>query len=170
MSKGDTEIGKNELQKGLVSIIEELKEEPGALLPILHNIQSLFGYVPEESIPLIAGTLNISRADVHGVISFYHHFRRTKPGNHVIQVCRAESCQAMGSMALEQHVKKVLAIDYHETTENGKFSLEPVYCLGNCACSPSIAIADEVYGDMNTDKFDQLFNSLFFTPAKAGEI
>lgn len=170
MSKGDTGIGINELQNGILSIIEELKEQPGALLPILHNIQSLFGYVPEESIPLIASTLNISRADVHGVISFYHHFRRTKPGRHVIQVCRAESCQAMGAAALERHVKSILAIDYHETTKNGKFSLEPVYCLGNCACSPSIAIADEVHGDMDADKFDQLYNSLFFTPGKAGAL
>jgi formate dehydrogenase subunit gamma len=168
MSKGDDETGKNDLQKGLLNIIEELKEQPGALLPILHNMQSLFGYVPEESIPLIASTLNISRADVHGVISFYHYFRRTKPGTHVIQVCRAESCQAMGSAALERHVKQMLEIDYHETTENGNFSLEPVYCLGNCACSPSIAIADEVFGDMDADKFDELYNSLLFIPAKVG--
>ena len=170
MSTGDTGISKNDLQKGLLSIIEELKEQPGALLPILHNIQSLFGYVPEEAVPLIADTLNISRADVHGVISFYHYFRNTKPGKYTIQVCRAESCQAMGSVALERHVKHVLAIDYHETTKNGKFSLEPVYCLGNCACSPSIAIADEVHGDMDADKFDQLYNSLFFTTEKAGAL
>jgi formate dehydrogenase subunit gamma len=170
MSRGDSGTGENDLQKGLLSIIEELKEQPGALLPILHNIQSLFGYVPEEAVPLIASTLNLSRADVHGVISFYHHFRQTKPGTHVIQVCRAESCQAMGSVALERHIKNILDIDYHQTTKNGKFSLEPVYCLGNCACSPSIAIADEVYGEMDTDKFDQLLDSLLFRPAKAGAI
>lgn len=175
MSKGDSGNDNNDLQKGLLNIIEELKEQPGALLPILHNIQSLFGYIPEDAIPLIASTLNISRADVHGVISFYHHFRRTKPGTHVIQICRAESCQAMGSVALERHVKSILGIDYHQTTKNGKFSLEPVYCLGNCACSPSIAISDEVYGDevygdMDADKFDQLFNYMLFTPEKAGAL
>ena len=170
MSNGESGTDKNALPKGLLSIIEELEVQPGALLPILHNIQSLFGYVPEDAIPLIASTLNISRADVHGVISFYHHFRSTKPGTHVIQICRAESCQSMGSVALERHVKRILGIDYHETTKNGKFSLEPVYCLGNCACSPSIAIADEVHGDMDAEKFDQLFNYMLFTPAKAGAL
>ncbi len=168
MTKGEAEIGNSEQHSRLLSIIDDLKEQPGALLPILHNIQSLLGYVPKEVIPHIASALNISRADVHGVITFYHHFRRTQPGKHVIQVCRAESCQAMGAVALEQHVKKVLAIDYHETTENGRFSLEPVYCLGNCACSPSIAVADHVYGDMDIEKFNQLFSSLNRVPTKAG--
>lgn len=144
----------------ILDIITRLKDQPGALLPMLHNIQSALGFVPEAAVPLIARVLNISRADVHGVISFYHHFRSTKPGNYVIQVCRAESCQAMGSRVLEQHVKKTLAIDYHQTTKNGNFTLEPVYCLGNCACSPSIAIANDVYGEMNEEKFDQLIDSL----------
>ena len=170
MSKGDSGNDKNDLQEGLLNIIDSLKNKPGALLPILHDIQSSFGYVPEESIPHIANALNISRADVHGVISFYHHFRSTKAGTYVVQVCRAESCQAMGSVALEKHIKEILAIDYHQTTKDGKFSLEPVYCLGNCACSPSIAISDEVYGDMDLEKLDKIFDSLslLVTPDKVG--
>lgn len=130
------------------------------LLPVLHAIQKSLGYVPEQSVPLIAEQLNMSRADVFGVISFYHHFRSSKPGAHVIQVCRAESCQAMGSVALEQHVKETLNIDYHQTTEDGLFSLEPVYCLGNCACSPSIGVANDVFGEMDMHKFDRLITDL----------
>lgn len=170
MINGDSRITHEAQQDKLSSLIEGLTDEPGALLPILHSIQLLFGYVPDSAVPLVAKKLNLSRADVHGVVSFYHHFRQTRPGRHVIQICRAESCQAMGSVALEQHVKQVLAIDYHETTENGKYSLEPVYCLGNCACSPSIAIADEVYGEMDADKFDQLISSLRFVTSKAGAL
>lgn len=165
-----SDFDQEDLKGRLSIIIDEYKDQPGAMLPILHNIQSLFGYVPEASIPFIASALNVSRADVHGVISFYHHFRRTKPGKYVIQVCRAESCKAMGATALEEHVKKILSIDYHETTENGKFSLEPVYCLGNCACSPSIAIADDIYGDMDADKFDQLFDDLIPPSARTGAL
>jgi len=168
MSKCVSENDKQDLQKSLLKIIDGLKEKPGALLPILHDIQSSFGYVPEESISIIASTLNISRADVHGVISFYHHFRRTKSGTYVIQVCRAESCQAMGSVGLEKQIKKLLEIDYHETTEDGRFSLEPVYCLGNCACSPSIAVSDEVYGDMDLEKLNRLFTDLLIIRDKVG--
>ena len=111
---------------------------PGALLPILHAIQDAIGWVPPQAVPLIATALNQSRAEIHGVISFYHHFRSTPPGQTVVQVCRAESCQARGGKALEEHAKRSLGIDWHGTTADGAISLEPVYCLGNCACSPSI--------------------------------
>ncbi len=144
----------------ILQTIASLKDQPGALLPILHEIQQLVNYIPETAIPLIADALNLSRADVHGVVSFYHHFRQTKPGEYVIQLCRAESCQSMGASILEQHARQTLGIDYHQTTDDGLFSLEPVYCLGNCACSPSIRIADEIYSDMNTQKFDKLLNSI----------
>jgi formate dehydrogenase subunit gamma len=142
------------------TIIAELKDKPGALLPILHAIQDTLGYIPEDSVPAIAQSLALSRAEVHGVISFYHYFRNTPPGKHTIHLCRAESCQAMGSNKLEDHVKAKLGIDYHETSADGQFSLEPVYCLGNCACSPAIQIGDEVYGRVSTDAFDAIINDL----------
>lgn len=138
------------------SIVASLKDKPGALLPILHGIQDHLGYVPPETVPLIARELNLSRAEVHGVISFYHYFRETPPGKETIHICRAESCQAMGSDELEAHAKQRLGIDYHENTADGEFSLEPVYCLGNCACSPSIMVGTEVYGRVTPERFDEI--------------
>jgi formate dehydrogenase subunit gamma len=136
------------------SILTDLKDKAGALLPILHGIQDALGYIPPDSVPDIASALNLSRAEVHGVISFYHYFRDTPAGKHTIHLCRAESCQAMGSAALENHVKATLGIDYHETTADGQFSLEPVYCLGNCACSPAMQIDKDIYGRVTADSFD----------------
>jgi formate dehydrogenase subunit gamma len=137
-------------------IIDSLKQKPGALLPILHAIQDRIGFVPPESVSTIAEALNLSRAEVHGVITFYHYFRQTPPGRKTIHLCRAESCQAMGSDALEAHAKSRLGIDYHENTADGDFSLEPVYCLGNCACSPAIMIDKEVYGRVTPERFDEI--------------
>jgi formate dehydrogenase subunit gamma len=136
------------------AIIASLKDKPGALLPILHGIQDELGYIPPETVPAIADALNLSRAEVHGCISFYHYFRDTPPGKQTIHLCRAESCQAMGSKALEEYVKSRLGIDYHETTKDGAFSLEPVYCLGLCACSPSMQIGEDVYGRVSPESFD----------------
>jgi formate dehydrogenase subunit gamma len=141
-------------------LLEYHKTQPGALLPILHGVQEELGYVPPEVVPMIAATLNQSNAEIHGVISFYHHFLAQKPGLNKISICRAESCQAMGSAGLEQGIKQRLDIDYHQTTQDGKYSLEPVYCLGNCACSPAIRIDDQIYGDMNLPKFNELLNAL----------
>jgi formate dehydrogenase subunit gamma len=141
-------------------IITTLKNKPGALLPILHSVQNALGYVPAESVPDIAKALNLSRAEVHGVISFYHYFRDTQPGKHTIHLCRAESCQAMGGKQLENHVKTRLGIDFHETTTDGKFTLEPVYCLGNCACSPAMQIGEEIYGRVSVTKFDETINDM----------
>ncbi len=139
-------------------VINTLKHKPGALLPILHGIQDALGYIPADSVPAIAQGLHLSRAEVHGVISFYHYFRDTPPGKHTIHLCRAESCQAMGGKQLEQHVKTRLGIDFHETTADGKFSLEPVYCLGNCACSPAMQIGKEIYGRVSANSFDAVIN------------
>lgn len=122
------------------------KHKPGALLPILHGIQDRIGHIPSDAVPKIADALNLSRAEVHGVISFYHYFRQTPPGRNTLQVCQAESCQAMGSDALTAHAKSVLGVDFHGTSADGEFSLEPVYCLGNCACSPAVMMNDDVYG------------------------
>ena len=142
------------MQATLDEIITTLKHKAGALLPILHGIQNAVGYIPAESVPAIANALNLSRAEVHGVISFYHYFRDTKPGKHIIHLCRAESCQSMGGKKLESHVKSKLGIDFHETTTDGEFTLEPVYCLGNCACSPAMLIDNEIYGRVTEDSFD----------------
>jgi formate dehydrogenase subunit gamma len=139
-------------------IIASLKDLPGALLPILHKIQDRLGYIPEESVPPIAKALNLSRAEVHGVISFYHYFRETPPGKTTVHLCRAESCQAKGSKQLETHVKNRLGIDYHETTADGAFSLEPVYCLGLCAVSPSMQIGEKLYGRASADLFDTVIS------------
>ncbi len=138
------------------TIITDLKDKPGALLPILHAVQNSLGYVPPEIVPTIAKALNLSRAEVHGVISFYHYFRDTAPGKHTIHVCRAESCLAMGGKALENYVKTKLGIDYHETTADENYSLEPIYCLGNCACSPAIQVGEDVYGRVSFSDFDEI--------------
>lgn len=129
---------------------------PGALLPLLHAIQDNIGYVPEACYGDIAKALSLSVAEVHGVVTFYHHFRTKQPGRHIMQICRAESCQAMGSEALEAHAKKCLNIDYHQTTNDQKITLEPVYCLGNCALSPAVMLDDEVYGRVTPADFDTL--------------
>lgn len=140
----------------VLEILDAHLAMPGNLLPILHGIQDTLGYIPEAAVEDIAKALFLSRAEVHGVISFYHYFRETPPGKHTVHICRAESCQSMGSKGLEGHAKQLLGIDFHETTPDQQFSLEPVYCLGNCACSPAITIDNEVYGRVTPEKFDQL--------------
>lgn len=137
--------------------IDANRQRPGALLPLLHAIQDSVGHVPEDSVPLIAYALNLSRAEVHGVISFYHHFRTHPPGRHTVQICRAEACQALGARALEAHAKKTLGIDFHETTADGAVTLEAVYCLGNCGCGPSVLVdTDELHARVTPDGFDAL--------------
>lgn len=144
----------------LDALIQAHRTLPGATLPILHAIQDTWGYIPDEALPRIATALNLSRAEVQGVVSFYHHFRRTPPGRHVVQVCRAESCLAMGADALEAHVRATLGIDVHQTSADGAVTLEPVYCLGNCACSPSIRVDDDIHGRMSPRRFDALVAEL----------
>ena len=138
------------------ALIEAHKEMPGALMPLLHSIQDNIGYVPESTYPQIAKALNLSVAEVHGVVTFYHHFRTHKPGRHVLQICRAESCQSMGSEALEAHAKKCLNVDYHQTTSDDAITLEAVYCLGNCALSPAVMLDEEVYGRVSASELDAL--------------
>ena len=128
----------------------------GPLLPILHALQETFGHVPREAEPLVAEALNLSRAEVHGVVTFYHFFRTKAPGRHTLYVCRAEACQSMGSRALETHARRKLKIDFHETTADGRYSLEPVYCLGNCACSPAVMVDETVYGRVTPERLDEI--------------
>ena len=130
------------------------------MLPILHALQKTLGYVPAAAVALIAQELNLSRAEVHGVISFYHYFRREPAGRHTIYICRAEACQAMGGRALQAHAQKKLGIELHQTTADGAFTLEPVYCLGNCACAPSLLVDGELYGRVDAQRFDELLGEL----------
>lgn len=144
--------------------IEANQHRPGALLPILHAIQHELGYVPAEAVPDIAGALNLSRAEVHGVISFYHDFRSEPPGRHLVHLCRAEACQSMGADALVDHACKRLGIEFHGTTGDGAISLEPIYCLGNCALSPAMMVDGELYGRVTPARFDAIMHDLESTP------
>ena len=137
-------------------IAADLSGSPGPLLQVLHAIQAQLGYVPPAAVPLVASELNLSRAEVHGVVSFYHFFRTTPPGAHTVSVCRAESCQAVGGDALAAHARRRLGVDFHETTSDGRFSLEPVYCLGNCACSPAVLVDGRLHGRVTPERFDAL--------------
>ncbi|MCO4321505.1 formate dehydrogenase subunit gamma [Aliidiomarina quisquiliarum] len=143
--------------------VSVLKHKPGALLPILHAIQDKVGYIPKDAVAIIAEELQQTRADVHGVISFYHHFRTEPAGSHIVEVCRAEACQAQGGREFERHVKQKLGVDYTQTSADREFTLAAVYCLGNCACGPSIRVNNAVYGRMNAQKFDQLADQLTTT-------
>jgi len=138
------------------TIIARLRSEPGPLLLVLHAIQDELGYIPAETIPLVAEGLNLSRAEVHGVVTFYHYFRQHPVGQHVVQVCRAEACQSMQCEKLVAHAKRRLGVDFHQTTADGKFTLEPVYCLGNCALAPAVMIDDQLHGRVSPQRFDAL--------------
>ena len=140
----------------VAAIIDSWKHRPGALLPILHELQSACGYIPPESVPDIASALNLSRAEVHGVISFYHDFRTEPGGRHRVQICRAEACQAVGARELEAHARKTLGVAMGETTADGAVTLGAVYCLGNCACGPSVRVGDSVYARVDAAKLDEL--------------
>jgi formate dehydrogenase subunit gamma len=120
-----------------LQLIDGGKFEPGALLAILHALQEEFGYVPEQAVPLVASALNLSRAEVHGVVSFYHDFRHAPPGRHVLKLCRAEACQSLGANAVAAHLRSRLDVDWHGTTRDGAVTLEPVFCLGLCAIGPA---------------------------------
>ncbi|MBB2672727.1 formate dehydrogenase subunit gamma [Rhizobium sophoriradicis] len=138
------------------TIVADLRFLEGPLLPILHQVQQEFGYVPQQALPVIAEELNLSRAEVHGVMTFYHDYRDHPAGRHVLKLCRAEACQSMGGDALAERVKALLGIDFHQTTLDGSVTLEAVYCLGLCACGPSAMLDGEVYGRVD----DQLATEL----------
>lgn len=137
-------------------IVGELKHRPGPLIEVLHAIQTQLGHVPEGAVAVVAEGLNLSRAEVHGVVSFYHYFRHHRPGKHTVSVCQAEACQSMGAAALTAHAKRTLGVDFNETTPNGRFTLEPIYCLGNCACSPAVMMDGKLYGRVTPERFDAL--------------
>ena len=134
--------------------------EPGALLPVLHDVQDALGCIPADAVPVIAKGLNLSRAEVHGVIKYYHYFRSEPAGRTVVQVCGAESCQAVGADALMAHAEKVLGCTSHHTRADGAYTLQPVYCLGMCALSPAMMVGDKLYARVTPEKFDRVVASL----------
>jgi formate dehydrogenase subunit gamma len=140
----------------VLAIVARHRQRPGPLLEILHDVQRSLGFVPAEAVPLIAAEINLSRADVHGVVSFYHHFRATPPGRRVLRLCRAEACQAMNGRALETHVRQRLGIGFGETTPDQGITLEAIYCLGLCACAPAVMIDGEVHGCVTPQRLDEL--------------
>lgn len=141
-------------------LLPEFKDMPGGLLPLLHAVQEALGFIPASAVPLMAEALNLSRAEVHGVITYYHFFRSKAPGKHVVQVCRAEACQANGSERLLNHLEKALGCKLHETSADGKVTLEPVYCLGLCASSPAVQIDDTLHARMDIEKVSRLIADL----------
>ena len=148
MNEHDTELAR--------AIIRSFDSRPEMLVQLLHGFVDRFGYVSEAAIRLIADELNISRADVHGVVSYYHDFRTEKPGKHVVKICQSEACQAMGSRKLTAHAQQCLGVDLHGHSED--ITLEPVYCLGNCACAPAVMIDGHTWGRVDAERFDALID------------
>lgn len=144
----------------IAAILRARQHQPGALLPILHDVQDAFGFVPPDAVPAIAQALNLSRAEVHGVISFYHHFRDQPAGRHVLQLCRAEACQAVGADALAEHAQRELGCGWHQTSADGAITLEPVYCLGQCAVGPALMAGSELHGGVTPARLDALLTAL----------
>ena len=137
-------------------IISEHSKQEGATLPILHALQEAFGYVPEPAILMVAAALNLSRAEVYGVFTFYHDFRKEPAGRHVLKLCRAEACQSMGADALLAHAELRLGCSAHGRSADGRFTLEPVFCLGLCASSPALMLDDELHARVTPKSLDAL--------------
>lgn len=141
-------------------LLKDFDSEEHNLLDVLHFFQGTFGYIDKELIPLLAKFFNLSRAEVHGVISFYHDFRDEKPAAYVLKICQAESCQAMGSNKLTTELKAALNIDFHETSTATDITLEPVYCLGNCSCSPNLMINSQMFSRVTSESLTQILQGL----------
>jgi len=139
-------------------IIASFDAKPELLIQILHQFLERFTYISKDAIRQLASELNLSRAEVHGVVSFYHDFRTEPPGKHIVKICEAEACQAMGSRQLSEHAQSTLGVDMHQTKDD--VTLEPVYCLGNCACSPAVMIDGHTYGRVDAKRFDELIGRL----------
>jgi formate dehydrogenase subunit gamma len=135
-------------------IIAEFTGVEGAALPILHALQHEFGHVPKAAVPMIAAALNITRAEMHGVVTFYHEFRTSPPGRRVLHLCRAEACQAMGGAALARRLLDRLGIDWGETTADGALTVQPVFCLGLCACAPAALLDGEPLGRLDAARLN----------------
>ncbi len=147
------------ISRSVSSAVGKHQSEPGPLLEILHAVQNELGCIPPDAVPLIADALNLSRAEVHGVVSFYHHFRERPPGRCVVQLCRAEACKAMDGDALASFASNRLGVEFGETRADGAVTLESVYCLGNCACAPSMMLNGQLYGRVSSRRLDELVES-----------
>ncbi len=156
LHSGSLPVAGPDITERVLSIVSVRKGLEGPLLPILHDVQAEFGYVPQEALPVIARELNLSRAEVHGVMTFYHDYRAHPAGRHIVKLCRAEACQSMGGDALGDSLKRLLGIDWHGTTPDGMVTLEPVYCLGLCACAPAAMIDGDVYGRLDDATLETL--------------
>jgi formate dehydrogenase subunit gamma len=133
-------------------VVRPLMDLEGPLLPMLHAIQEAWGYVPPAAVPVLAEMLNLGRAEVHGVVSFYHDFRDHPAGRHVLKICRAEACQAVGGAGVADDTLARLGLDWHGTTPDGTVTVEPVYCLGICACGPAAMLDGRVIGRVDADR------------------
>lgn len=142
------------------AVCEAHGNRPDELLEIFHTLQGELGFIPEATLPVIAEALNLSRAEVYGVLSFYHDFRRTPPGRHQVKICRAEACQAMHTDEVCSHAEQRLGAKFGETSPDGEYSLDAVYCLGNCALSPAMLIDGDLYGRVDKDRFDAIIADL----------
>ncbi len=142
------------------TIISQNAKQDGAMLPILHALQAEFGYIPEDTMPIIASELNVTRAEVYGVATFYHDFHLSPRGQHTIALCRAEACQSMGGVALAEQAKARLGLDWGQTSADGRVTLEQTFCLGLCACAPSAMIDGRVAGRISSQKLDALLNEV----------
>jgi formate dehydrogenase subunit gamma len=147
-------------QDRAVAVIAGLAGLDGAALPILHALQAAFGCVPLEAEPLVASALNLSRAEVHGIVTFYHEFRRVAPGRHVLRLCRAEACQAVGGEAVADRARLSLGVDWHGTSADGAVTLEPVFCLGLCATGPSALLDGAPLVRLNVGRVDGMLEAL----------
>jgi formate dehydrogenase subunit gamma len=151
---------KDDVSETTLAIVAELKSLEGPLLPILHALQHEYGHVPETALPLIARELNLSRAEVHGVVTFYHEFRGSPAGQHVVRICRAEACQSMGGREIADHACKSLDLDWHQTTPDGRVTLEPVYCLGLCSVAPAAEIDGALHGRLDREELAALLKEV----------
>jgi len=145
-----------DLSPHVMEILNSHRGMEGSLLPILHAVQASFGYIPQSVLPHIAQDLNISRAEVHGVVTFYHDFREHPAGRHTVKLCRAEACQAMGADRVAAYAKTALGVDWHGTTADGQVTLEPVFCLGLCACAPAAMVDGRGVGRVDEARLDAL--------------
>ena len=139
-------------------IVAQYGAKPELLVQILRTIVTRYGWIPETTVRQLAEELNLSRADVHGVVQYYHDFRTEEPGRHIVKICQAEACQAMGSRKLTDYARSILTVDLHETQND--VTLEPVYCLGNCACSPAVMIDGKTYGRVDEARLDVLLDNM----------
>ncbi len=149
-----------DLETRLREILDAHRGQEGPLLPILHDVQHAFGYVPEEALPIIAADLQISKAEAHGVMTFYHDFREKPAGRHVLKLCRAEACQTLGADAVAAHASAKLGLDWHETSKDGSVTLEPIFCLGLCACGPAAMVDGKLVGRLDEAKLDKIIGGL----------